>query len=119
MRKSGVTTLDVKQKQQNLRLVLPPLVSSSQELIGSSNASGYTVKSPVFGEFLRRGIDDGLPSLEPGMCVVTGEVLGYVCIGAVRVIVNAPVCGVITDQGPQDATALRLGDTVFKLETTS
>lgn len=115
MRASGVTTLEVNGKEQSLRLELPLGDSTSSGLSGRSIGRAHAAKSPMSGAFLRRGIDDGLDSLECGMSVRAGEILGYVCHGPVRTIVNAPICGVVSDSGPANDSVLDLGDTVFKV----
>lgn len=124
MRSSLVTSLEVKYKDQLLRLVLPastapsePAVSSTPQ-IAVADVRQVVATSPTIGTFLRRGIDDGLPVLERGMHVSTGEVLGYVCQGPVRVIVDAPDGGVLGNDGPDDGSVMGLGDTVFNLEVT-
>lgn len=121
MRTSRITTLDVKSKERRLRLVLPlsiPLPASALIPIVDAlpEITRISATSPTIGTFLRRGIDDGLPLLEPGVRVMTGEILGYVCQGPVRVIVDAPRSGVLTYAGPQDGAVMGLGDTVFNLD---
>ncbi|MFK7859175.1 MAG: hypothetical protein AB8B64_10150 [Granulosicoccus sp.] len=123
MRASRVTTLEVKNKGQHLRLVLSasvvpstPVTPFTPQLAISPDVMNVCVSSLTIGTFLRRGIDDGLPLLEVGMRVTTGEVLGYVCHGPVRVIVDAPADGVISNEGPDDGAVLGLGDVVFELE---
>lgn len=127
MRASGATTLEVRRSEQRLRLVLTATASTTPEpaqapvSVGSSlnelpPIMVETVTSPTIGTFHRRGLDDGLLPLEPGRRLVAGDVLGYVCHGLVRTVVNAPVSGILRDQGPEDGEALGMGDTVFNLE---
>ncbi|MFK7891289.1 MAG: hypothetical protein AB8B63_10780 [Granulosicoccus sp.] len=122
MRSSLVTSLEVKYKDQLLRLSLPvsdastvPEASSTPQVMVADMREVVAV-SPSIGTFLRRGIDDGLALLERGMQVSTGDVLGYVCQGPVRVIVDAPESGVLGNDGPDDGTVMGLGDTVFNIE---
>ena len=119
MRASGVTTLDVKNSRQRLRVVLPELDSLCPKLSGLPKLLRDTAKSPAIGTFLRRGIDDGLQPLKSGMHVETGDILGYVCHGLIRVVISASFSGVLCDLGPKNGAALQVGDTVFNLEVTS
>lgn len=125
MRASRVTTLEVKNKHQRLRLVLPVSVATSTQstlpismIDAAPGVAQVSANSPIIGTFLRRGIDDGLALLEAGMTVKAGEVLGYVCQGPIRVVVEAPDNGVLSDAGPDDGAVMGLGDTVFNLEAT-
>lgn len=132
MRTSGVTTLEVKRQRQSLRLVLNPGPSSHPLSVEASLlAAGDpgadeapetkfdTATSPTIGTFLSRGLDDGLRPVEVGMNVLAGEVLGYICHGALRTVVTAPVTGMLSDQETQDGDALGMGDIVFKLKVTT
>jgi len=125
MRASGVTTLEVKHSEKRLRLVLPasrsplmPAVKPALHVTPLSDREQHSVNSPFIGTFLQRGIDDGLTVLKAGMRITAGEVLGYVCKGPVRVIIEAPVNGVLDNDGPVDGAVLGLGDVVFTLEET-
>lgn len=125
MRASQVTALDAKNKAHRLRLILPATVAPSTQsalpiaqMEAISDVVQLSANSPSIGTFLRRGIDDGLPLLKAGMHITEREVLGYVCLGPVRVIVDAPANGVLLDGGPDDGAVLGLGDAVFNLEVT-
>lgn len=125
MRASRVTTLEVNHKEQHLRLVLPVAVAQSVPsaqpialIEALPEVEQISANSPTIGTFLRRGIDDGLPLLKAGMHITTGDVLGYVCLGPVRVVVGAPANGVLRDDGPDDGAMLGYGDAVFILEVT-
>lgn len=127
MRKSRVTTLEFKHQKQRLRLEVPPsgnsptvhpATTTAQLTAVLPAAEPVTADSPIIGTFLQRGIGDGLALLESGQPVMAGEILGYVCHGPVRVIVHAPVSGVLRDEGPRDGTVMGVGDTVFNLDVT-
>lgn len=119
MRENGVITLDIKDKQQRVHLVLSTAdAPSPPQSATQNNATSCAATSAFIGTFLQRGSDDGLPPLQAGDRVSGGEILGYVCHGPVRTIVNAPANGVLRDQGPANGAALGRGDTVFTLELT-
>ena len=112
---SRVTTLEIRRGKERLRLV-----RGSASLPATARPRPMPVfvpaRSPAIGAFLARGIDDGLPPLEPGAPVREREVLGYVCQGPVRTIVVAPATGVLITEAPLDGTLLGYGDTVFTTE---
>jgi len=125
MRASRVTTLEVKNREQRLRIVLQASIASSTQsqqptaqIAAMPDVVQLSANSPTIGTFLRRGVDDGLPLLKAGMHITTGEVLGYVCQGPVRVIVDSPANGVLSNDGPDDGAMLGFADAIFNLEVT-
>ncbi|MDO5641641.1 MAG: hypothetical protein Q4G26_04530 [Paracoccus sp. (in: a-proteobacteria)] len=119
MRASGTTALTIKASGKQLRLVLQPdHRSSAGQALATEARQPNEARSPGIGNFLPRGTDDGLPTLETGAEIKLGEVLGYVVQGAVRMIVSAPCSGTLTGEVPASGHLCGYGDTLFTIEAT-
>lgn len=120
MRANGVTRLDLRARGKRLRLDLPAgTVPSGPSTPQASAPPSIPAQSPGIGRFLPRGGGDGLPDLAPDTTVVRGEVLGYVCQGDARAIVQAPESGRLRGKAPATDEVLGFGDTVFTVEPDS
>ena len=117
MRTNGVTSLDLRRTRGRLKLSLE--ADGAQIPTAPATPLAIAVKSPGIGQFLRRGGDDGLPDLPPDATVTQGEVLGYLCQGAARILLCAPADGMLRGPLPAPGSVLGYGDTLFLLEPTS
>lgn len=75
-----------------------------------------TVTSADSGSFLPRGGADGLTPLAGSTEISGGELLGYLCRGAVRLLVTAPTSGRIVGARPEAGAMISPGDTLFTME---
>lgn len=111
MRTNGITTLEVKGADYSVRLV-----RSTAEMVAPVSVR-RRVTSPAAGKFAARGKDDGLPPLSRGTSVAASEILGYLCLGPVRVPLEAPCSGTILGVLPKDGVDVEEAEDLFTLET--
>lgn len=107
----GVTCLHVQGAGTELRLVL-----SAAQQAATVSARRYPVCSPCIGGFVSRGTDDGLPPLHDLARVTTGEILGYITQGAVRVLILVPTDGRLVTPAPVVGAIVGYGDPLFEVE---
>ena len=116
MRATGTTSLTVKKKGKKFRLLLPP---GERQIAVPAAKPQDTVVSPLIGMFRPRGEDDGLPPIQPQDAVTTGDILGYVALGAVLMPVTAPATGRINSTLPTRGQLCGHGDILFTIEKAS
>lgn len=116
MRATGTSSLTIKSKGKKLRLLLPP-----GDILAAPPATQPqdTAVSPAIGIFRARGQDDGLPPIQPQDAVFSGEILGYVALGAVLMPVAAPASGRINGTLPAPGQLCGHGDILFTIEEAS
>jgi biotin carboxyl carrier protein len=113
----GVTSLEVKGKGYAIRLVRAPGAMPVVAEATSSRPERVQAFSPATGPFHHRGGDDGLAVLERGAQVLTGEPLGYVGIGPVRLLCVSPAAGKLVGRLPSQGETVSTGDPLFTVET--
>lgn len=118
MTANGVTSLDLECDADSLRLELP-IVVAPVTAAAPAPARRAPVKSRSIGRFAPRGVDDGLPALIIPTTVQSGDILGYISQGAVRVPVTAQASGRITTDAPSSGTVFGFGDEIFSMELAS
>ncbi len=115
MERCGVTSLTVEGDGIALSLCRPASAAAPAEEAPLS-APATTVKSPAIGTYLPRGAQDGLAPIATGHAVKAGDVLGYICQGAARIPVSAPIDGVLSGQWPETGGVIGYGDGLIALE---
>lgn len=82
-----------------------------------SSTCRENLASAYSGRFLPRGGEDGLSPIDKAAQLTQGELLGYLCRGAVRIPISAPTAGLIGGEWPEAGTLVGAGDVLFIMKT--